>query len=210
MQSAEVRDRVLTEYAKMSIRVKARQLTRRSEFNRSDREDLEQELWLALLSQADQYDPQRASLHTFIDRVVGAAAKMLLRDRRRQKRVPGQATVSLDRTLVHRTGQPKRPLRQLLLDADLSRRTGAVRPDETARCEDAKAVARALDAMPEDMRDVCHRVMVGSISATARQMAISRHQVRKVLQTAGPYLQQAGCGDEIFNFFRQRGSKRHK
>jgi len=74
MQSAEVRDRVLTEYAESSIRVKARQLTRRPEFNRSDREDLEQELWLALLSQAGQYDPKRASLHTFIDRVVASAA----------------------------------------------------------------------------------------------------------------------------------------
>jgi len=76
---------ILTAYVTALIRVKARQLVRDHLFRRSDEEDLRQELTLRLLKRARRYNPARASLHTFADRVVASLAATLVRERRRQK-----------------------------------------------------------------------------------------------------------------------------
>ena len=196
MKSANAQSVVFTEYAKSCVRVKARQLSRRSEFSRSDEDDLQQDMWLTLLKEAHRFDPQRASLNTFVDRVVNSAAGMILRRPYRQKRSPGQKAVSLDRTKVAMDGEAKRPLSQLISVADLARRTGATRSDEAARHDDAEAFAHAVDAMPDDVRDVCRQVMGGSISSAARELGISRRQIREALQAARPYFERAGLNGQ--------------
>jgi hypothetical protein len=70
MLPAEAQKLVENEYARTSIRVKAKQLNRRKDFGSSYREDIEQDLWLHLLGQAARFDGDRSSLNTFIDRVV--------------------------------------------------------------------------------------------------------------------------------------------
>ena len=79
MPSSHGNDVLLTDYVKTLIQVKARQLRRQRGFTRSDEDDLRQELWLALIGQADKFDPRRASFNTFVDRVVRTAVRMLLR-----------------------------------------------------------------------------------------------------------------------------------
>ena len=69
---------VCTEYARTLIRVKARQIVCRPGFSRSDTGDVEQDLYLHLLSQAQQFDPTRGSINTFIARVVDSAVAMLV------------------------------------------------------------------------------------------------------------------------------------
>jgi DNA-directed RNA polymerase specialized sigma24 family protein len=86
----------------------------------------------------------------------------------------------------------KRPLSELISDADLSRRTGATGSDEIARHDDAEAFAHAVDAMPDDVRDVCRHIMGGSISSAARDLGMSRRQIREAIQAARPYFEQAG------------------
>jgi len=75
---------VLTDYAKNLIKFKARQLGRRREFLPADQADLQQELWLMLCERAAAFDPTKAALDTFIDRVVNTAVGVILRNRRRQ------------------------------------------------------------------------------------------------------------------------------
>jgi len=192
MKIADAQDRLLTGYARSLVKFKARQLARQSGFGLSDREDLEQELWLALLSQADRYDPQRASLDTFIDRVVNTAAGMIVRSRSRLKRAPAEGALSLDTTKVPVGGQLREPLARLVSAADLARRTGTVRTDEATLRERAETVAHALDAMPQHMRDVCRLAMNGSISSAARRLKTSRRRIRQVLRSARGYLARAG------------------
>ena len=92
MRSSQRNDFVLTDYARTLIRFKARQLCRLHGFSRSDEEELQQDLWVAVVKQADNFDPQRSSLDTFIDRVVNTQVAMILRERRRKKRsTAGQA-----------------------------------------------------------------------------------------------------------------------
>ncbi|MBD3298119.1 MAG: hypothetical protein GF341_05640, partial [candidate division Zixibacteria bacterium] len=75
-------------------------LSRSPGFNVSDRDDLEQEMSLYLLTRAEQFDPQRASLNTFIALTVHCSAAMLVRKRRRRKRCPEVGMQSLERTMV--------------------------------------------------------------------------------------------------------------
>ena len=57
---------IVTEYARTLIRVKAKQIVRRPGFSRSDQEDIEQDLVVHLLCQAERFDPERGSLNTFM------------------------------------------------------------------------------------------------------------------------------------------------
>ena len=188
------REAVLTDYAKSLIRFKARQLARRSGFSRSDEEDLEQELWLALIDKADQFDPQRASLDTFIDRVVNTSIRMILRERRRQKRANGFRAASLSGTIAQKSGRSE-SLGATLGEADRCRHTGSVPNDDMARRERDDAVDHALGGMPEHLRDVCRRVMGGSISSAARELGTSRRQIRNALAESRLWLERAGFGD---------------
>ena len=54
MLPAEAQKLVENEYARTSIRVKAKQLSRSKDFGSSCREDIQQDLWLHLLGQAAQ------------------------------------------------------------------------------------------------------------------------------------------------------------
>jgi RNA polymerase sigma-70 factor (ECF subfamily) len=186
-------ERVLTDYARSLIRFKARQLSRRAGFSRSDRDDLEQDLWAALLAQADRFDPSRACLNTFADRVVNSAAAMILRDRQRQKRADGLQAQSLNAPLG-RDGQPE-TLGCGLSEADHRRRIGTEPPDEAGRRDDADAVRHALASMAPHVADVCRRVLGGSISSAAQELGTSRRQIRKALDAARPFLERAGYGE---------------
>ena len=192
MKAAGAQNVLFTEYAQTCITIEARQLSQRSEFRRSDEEDLQQDLWLTLLKEADRFDPKRASLNTFIDRVVNTAAGMIVRRPYRRKRAPGSRVLSLDATSVSVSGDVKKPLAQYVSVLDLSQRIGAVPRDEAAHREDAEAIDHALNAMPEHVRDVCRRVMGGSIASASSELGTSRHCIREMLQAARPYLEQAG------------------
>ena len=189
MSNAHRKDFILTEYAKNLIEFKARQLLLRQDFSQSERKEIEQELWLAVVSQADRFDPARASLDTFIDRVVNTAVAIVLRDRQRQKRGNGYHTVSLDAAPAD--GRSNQPLAAQVSEADLRRRTGAT-ADDASSSEGKEAVSSALAAMPPKISDVCRRVMGGSISSAARELNTSRRQIRKSLAAARPYVKRAG------------------
>jgi RNA polymerase sigma-70 factor (ECF subfamily) len=190
MSSSQGNDFVLTDYARKLIRFKARQLCRLHSFSKSDEEDLQQELWLAVVNQAAKFDPARASLDTFIDRVVNTAVAMVLRDRQRQKRSNGFQAMSLDRTPAD--GHGNEPLSAKVSEDDLARRVGTEPADETDRRETAEAVASALAKLPDELRDVCRRVMGGSISSAAQDLETSRRQIRNALAAARPFFEQAG------------------
>lgn len=194
MDRGHEKDFVLTDYAKNLIKFKAHQLSRRRGFTPSDQSELQQQLWTSVVQAADQFDPAKSSLNTFIDRVVNSAVAMILRGRRRKKRADGFHAQSLDEP-VQQNGHAE-PLGASVSDADRGRRTGTVPPDETARREDEEAVAHALQQMPEYIRDVCRRVMGGSISSAARELGTSRRQIRKALAKAQPYVERAGFGDD--------------
>jgi len=117
--------KIVTEYARTLIRVKAKQIVRRPGFSRSDQPDIEQELLVHLLCQAKHFDPNRASLNTFVARVIDSAVAMLVRDRGRSKRNPcSDAEVQSLAEKVPQPEGPPEPLARLISRRDLERRTG--------------------------------------------------------------------------------------
>ena len=185
----------LDRYAKALIRTKARKLSALSGFTASDREDVEQELALHLIKQSHLYDPSRASWRTFATRVVETAAAMFLRDRRRQKRAAGYFTESLDQAVGDREGGPS-PLRDSLSEADLGRRTGTLPADESVeQRERTDAVRRALASLPPDLQAFCVLLADGTEAGIARELGISRRQVRNALERIRRRFETAGLAD---------------
>lgn len=190
------KDFVVSEYAKALIQAKARQLCRRRDFSPSEQEDIEQELWLAVLQQAERFDPARARPETFLDRVVSRAAAMLLRRRKRRKRGNGVLPLSLESDFTP-TGEGLKPLSDTVSSKDVARRLGTQSADAIARLEQTEAVEFALAQMPDHLREICRRLMAGQSKALiARELGISRHQVRKAAQEARPYFEDAGLKTE--------------
>lgn len=188
MKRARSTEFVLTDYAKNLIKFKARQLTRRRDFQTAELEDLQQELWLALIKAAQRFDPAKASLDTFIDRVVNKAVAMLVRTRQRKRNGITQRMPSLSDERTSPDGRTE-PLAATISHDDLARRTGTEPIDETHVAETTEAVTAALQRMPADLRDVCRRLMGGTVTSVARDLGMSRRQVRNRLQNARPYLE---------------------
>ncbi len=191
MDHAQGKEFVLTDYAKSLIKFKARQLSRRQDFQPAELEDLQQELWLALVKAAEQFDPAKASLDTFIDRVVNNAVAMLVRTRQRARNGIPQRMQSLSDELTSPDGKTE-PLAATITRDDLARRIGTEPTDETHVAETTEAVTAALQQMSADLRDLCRRLMGGTVTSVARDLGISRRQVRNRLRNARPYLEQAG------------------
>jgi len=193
MGTGPARDAVFTAYAQSLIRFKAKQLARKPGFNRSEEDDLAQELTARLLARADQFDSARASANTFADRVIRSAIAMLMRDRRRQKRAAGFTAQSLERTCVVR-GHGIATLRECLDPSHLSRRTGAG-DDEARRAETIAAVVEAFRSLPPDLQDICRGLIDGSAASVARDLGISRRQVSAAIERIRSHFRAAGLGD---------------
>jgi RNA polymerase sigma factor (sigma-70 family) len=195
MQPHEVQQLVQNEYAQTSIRVKARQLCRRRDFGHSCREDIEQDLWLHLLTQAVKFDGDRSSLNTFIDRMVNSAAAILVRSREREMRADGFHTQSLDAAPRGKESK-KRSLRSSLSPDDGARHIGTTPRTDLDQLEDQEAMEVALAKMPPDVRHLCQRVMDGAKpTALAAELGISRRQVNNLLAQARQHLEDAGFGE---------------
>ena len=187
------RNEVLNSYAQKLVRIKARQICRKTGFNQSDEEDLKQEMFLHLLSQADRFNPSRASLNTFIDRVVGSCVAMILRDHRRLKRAGRAATLSLESTLFEVDGTST-PARQAIQPEDLHRRIGVNSDHVARRQEDIDAIAQVINGMPTELQDLCRRVTVGHFSSVANDLGASRRQVRNKILAIRCHFAQANFG----------------
>ncbi len=73
MGTDPVRSALTTEYVQKLLKIKASQLGRRPEFRTIDPDDLEHDLTIHVLKQADNYDPARSAANTDSARVAPPA-----------------------------------------------------------------------------------------------------------------------------------------
>lgn len=195
MSADELRESVVCEYAKTVIRVKARQLCRRPSFSRSDKDDIEQDLFLHLLSQAQQFDPARGSLNTFIARVVDSAVAMLVRERRRNKRAPASGVVVQSvEVMVDQPDGPPAPLGATLSQADAERRTGGDSMSHIEMFELADDVSHLINALPPELQAVCRARMDRNRSETERDLGHSRRSLDAAMELIRQHFDQGGFG----------------
>lgn len=186
-----------TDYARRVIQRESLRLCRGLGLGPNDREDIAQELWVAVFGAIDRHDPARASLDTFIDRVVQSAAVAIRRRLRRRKRAPDRPVVSLDGDVTGASApEDDMPtsLGATVSASDQSRLTGHEPRDASADMEAAEAVEIALSLMPDDVREIARRLMGGTVASVARDMGVSRQTIRRACRDIRAYIERVGIG----------------
>ena len=101
-------DAIISDHTERLIACKAGQICRRQEFGAAERDDVQQDLWLHLMTKVHYFDPQRGSPHAFVERVVCSGVSVILRQRRRQRRLPWSQAISLEAPAKRSTDDPRR------------------------------------------------------------------------------------------------------
>ncbi len=193
MSQSFCRDDVVNKYAQTLIRVKAKQVVRQPGFSRSDQEDIEQDLLVHLLSQAEHFDPERGSINTFVARVVDTGVAMLVRDRNRLKRRPeeGIAVESLEKKVDQAGGAPA-PLWALVSSDDLQRRTGTRKLTDTELYDLAEGVAHVTETMPPELQQVCQSLLTRNRTETERALKLTRRRFDALVAQIRQHCAEAG------------------
>lgn len=160
------------------VQCKARQLIRRPEFDAREEEDIQQDLRLHAFRRLGKYDPARAKMTTFLDRIVCHKIASMLRYRRAQKRDFGIKTVPLDEFEIDydqqmiASGRATRPhLEQLELKVD---------------------VEWVEDSLPKHLRSLYRALQHKTVSQLSRDSGTPRstiyeriHELREHMDAAG-------------------------
>lgn len=152
--------RIIDDYARDRVSYHAARAARIARLTATEREDLEQNLLLALCKAAPRFDPAVASSHTFVSHVVRLAAMHELRTIRRARRcrVRGACPMSV-------------------LDAAVTGSIECPRSSDEARHDLRTDVAAAVARLPDRSRAVAHLLMRSTRSQAARALGISRQSV---------------------------------
>lgn len=177
------------------IKIKARQMCRRSDFSRSDCEDLQQDMRVHLLEKAHLFDPARGSLEAFVSRTLNNWAAMRMRYRSRQKRCEGLKAVSLERTPVECEGEIT-TLGAVLLEEDGRRLTATSSISHTEQIEQRDAVDFAMRGLTAEDRALLAQVAEQGITATAEAMGVSWRQVNNAMVRIREHFEKAGLGSD--------------
>lgn len=156
------------------IRFKAGQLSRLPCFTGADVEDLEQELAMDLLLRLPWFDPARAGLATFLDRVVGHRAAALVAGAMAKRRGGGLTLVSVDD--LESGNDPETALTSQNLD----------------HIELAVDVRRLLGRLPEEHRRLCHLLVVMDKPDIPRRLGMSRATFYRRLAEVRGFFRDAG------------------
>jgi DNA-directed RNA polymerase specialized sigma24 family protein len=188
-----VRLALSTPYIQTLLTLKAWQLSRQPRFLGREQADLRQDLSVFVLRQAHQFDPSRASAQTFISRVVDSAFAMMVRARRRVKRAEGFRAISLEGTFVGGDrGGHSETLLDIIQEEDLRRRYGGRTSDDPQRTDLALDVSAAMAGLSPEHRRVALCLCDAAPAAVARQLGISRRQVRKAIRAIREHFENAG------------------
>jgi RNA polymerase sigma factor (sigma-70 family) len=171
IQQNEPRPEILP-YATTFIQRKAQQLVGKYGVRPYDRPDIEQEIYLDLCERLDKFDSEKATLNTFVQRVVENKIADLIRERGSNKTMAERATASLSTQIGEDpdTGQ-------VITMADCitnEQYDEFVRNRTCSRMEEqdmAMDLQEVLSKLPEYLRRPCKLLMEGrTIAETAREV----------------------------------------
>jgi len=190
---AESHDVVSDPFTVTLIRIKARQLCRRSDFSRSDYDDLRQDMRLYLLEKGHLFDPARGNIEAFVTNALRTWVAMRLRYRNREKRRESYKVVSLERTRVECDGDTT-TLGAVLLEEDGRRLTQAYPISAVERFELREAIEHAMQGLEPDDRALLIQVAEHGITSTAKSLGVSWRQVDNAMTRIRALFKKAGLG----------------
>ncbi len=173
------------------IRIKARQLCRRSDFSRSDCDDLQQDMRLYLLEKAHLFDPVRGNIEAFVTKALSTWVAMRLRYRSREKRRESYKVLSLERTRVECDGDIT-ALGAILVEEDGRRLSQVYTMPAAERFELREAVDHAMANLDPKDREMLAHVAEHGVARAARAFGVSRRQVGNAVARAREHFEKAG------------------
>jgi RNA polymerase sigma-70 factor (ECF subfamily) len=180
----------IEKYAVNLIQVKACQLIDHPGFCRADREDIEQELMLDLLTRLPKYDPGIAERTTFISRIVNRRVASIIAARKagnRDWRMNSFSLNSNDPACEEPTERQER-----ISEGEYLMRVGLIsRPPEDQR-DLVMDMARAFEFLPENFRDLCERLKTQTVSEIALELGIPRSTIYEAIQKVRDIFEAAG------------------
>jgi len=188
-------DIVTNPFTATLIRIKAHQLCRRTDFSRSDYDDLKQDMLLYLLQKAHLYDSMRGSVEAFVTNAVNTWVGLHLRHRARDKRREGYRAISLEGAFIEHDGQTD-PLGTVLGEEDLRRRTLRSSLSSIELIELQDAIQCVLKTLTPSERSLLVHVATHGVASAARQRHVSRRQINKALTQMRTRFMDAGLGDD--------------
>lgn len=194
-------DIVTHPFTRKLIKIKARQLCRRSDFSTSDYDDLCQEMVVYLLNKAHLFDPERGNLEAFITNAINTWIGQEFRSRGRDKRRCAFESVSLEGTTVELEGETK-TLYSIIGDAHAERRIGRERRSPLEAIELNEAVRRAFDSLEPDDQELLLHVSEHGVASAAREWSrrlnrpVSRRQITRAMIRIRARFEELGLGKD--------------
>lgn len=179
----------LNDYAARLIRFKARQLCRRPGFSRSDQEVIERDLRTDLDLRMPRFNPARAQLNTFIDRVIRRRIISLVRYRFADKRDPRREECSLNDPVLDADGRV----------VDRHETT----PEATSTWQRLHDLERDVADLRERLPSDGHRQFMdalargATINSIAGELGISRRAAAKYFAELRRFFEDAGLREYL-------------
>ncbi len=179
-------------YVAARIRVRTRELGRTAGFSRSDEEDVSQELAMDVLKRVPKFDPARASLKTFIARIVDNRVATLIEAQHAAKRDSRQVDSLNEETDDEDVVRIE--LWQTLDDEQFARSPGSRPGRHVARRDLHADLTAAIRRMPPHLRDLLAKLQLMTITEVARATGIPRATIHDTLQHVRARLIADGLG----------------
>lgn len=186
----------IDDYAVRIIRYKARQLVGRVGFTESDRQDLEQEMVFDLLRRLPKFKPERAQRNTFIARVVEHKIATIIEAQKAGMRDYRLCSCSLNDRFENEEGGSVERIDTINQD-DYLQRTGKLsRPISDLRGLSID-VRSAVEKLPPELRELCKRLQVESVTDISRDTGIPRGTIYESIKKLRALFEDAGLKDYL-------------
>jgi len=186
----------IDDYAVRIIKYKARQLVGRVGFTESDRQDLEQEMFFDLLRRLPKFKPERAQRNTFIARVVEHKVATIIEAQKAGMRDYRLCPCSLNDRFENEEGGSVERIDTINQDDYLQRTGNLSRPISDLRGLSID-VRSAVEKLPPELRDLCKRLQVESVTEISRDTGIPRGTIYESINKLRTLFEDAGLKDYL-------------
>ena len=181
----------LDPHAAKLIRKVAERLVGRAGLVEADRDDVEQDLAVALLLRLPRFDVGRASLDAFVTCIVKSAVATMLESRKAEMRDWRCCARSLDERGEDQDGNPSDQAPVLDRPECQARAVADARANERDRDLELD-LDGAIATLPADLRDLCERLRTANVTEVSRATATPRGTVYDGMGQLKKHFERAG------------------
>lgn len=172
------------------VRKRALQLVGSHGFRESDREEIEQRLFLKLAKRLHKADPHDPKWKAYVATTVSHCIASMIRDNRAEKR-DHRKSCSIYAVVGTDEDGPIE-LSDTIGPREANARLGTTPRSDAALAELGMDVADVMARLPDELRDLCVRLQRDSVSQIARDMGVPRTTVSTAVARLRDYFEKAG------------------